>query len=146
MTPQQWIYRKMICVECHQEIYGQLTRKICTDFSEKFLYICPQCGKKGCLTRDQLWLPNGVVRKNVPDFLIKTLPAILPEGVKLCEHCGEPGTQSHHWAPKEIFGAEEAARWPQSDLCRKCHDIWHKTIESFYTNKARAIIEERQLA
>lgn len=46
-----------------------------------------------------------------------------------CERCGARGVETHHWAPKEWFGKEEAERWPMGELCRTCHRVWHWAAE-----------------
>jgi hypothetical protein len=45
-----------------------------------------------------------------------------------CERCGDPATESHHWAPVAIFGWDIANSYPQSWLCRDCHTTWHTTM------------------
>lgn len=45
-----------------------------------------------------------------------------------CERCGALGTELHHWAPRDAFGAVEADGWPTSWLCRPCHQLWHRTM------------------
>lgn len=46
-----------------------------------------------------------------------------------CERCGSAaGTQLHHWAPRAIFGAREADRWPTANLCPPCHSLWHRLM------------------
>lgn len=52
----------------------------------------------------------------------------LRDGVTIpaCERCeSTEGTQLHHWAPRAIFGAIEAERWPTAYLCPACHSVWH---------------------
>ena len=46
-----------------------------------------------------------------------------------CEHCGDEtsGVELHHWAPFSVFDLD-AANWPTSYLCRKCHRLWHSRI------------------
>jgi hypothetical protein len=34
--------------------------------------------------------------------------------------------ENHHWAPQSLF--PDAHRWPQSWLCRKCHNRWHQLV------------------
>lgn len=45
----------------------------------------------------------------------------------ICEVCGQPGAEEHHWAPKHIFRAD-AERWPKSYLCKQHHDEWHARV------------------
>jgi hypothetical protein len=47
--------------------------------------------------------------------------------VRACEvlECAELGAEEHHWAPRSLFA--DANRWPTSKLCKKHHELWHKT-------------------
>lgn len=45
-----------------------------------------------------------------------------------CEVCGQFGTQLHHWAPRGVFGFDEATHWPTSYLCVPCHSDWHRRM------------------
>ncbi len=128
-----WIHRRMVCNTCGRECLAALTRQIFRDLSEHFLYVCPLCGKKGCLNHTQLYLPNVAIEKNLTPDQIKGLPVITPEGIGVCARCGKPGVQSHHWAPQAIF--KDPWAWPMSDLCVGCHREWHTTLEAYYAAK-----------
>lgn len=44
-----------------------------------------------------------------------------------CEVCGDTsGVERHHYAPRHIFGFDEADRWPTGMLCVGCHRRWHQ--------------------
>lgn len=45
-----------------------------------------------------------------------------------CDHCGHMGggVERHHWAPRAIFPDPE--QWPTANLCRQCHQLWHRTM------------------
>jgi len=46
-----------------------------------------------------------------------------------CIRCGgRDGVQNHHWAPRIIFGFEDAESWPQAPLCQSCHSEWHQKM------------------
>lgn len=61
---------------------------------------------------------------------IEELPVLRDERpATTCERCGARGVETHHWAPKEWFGPEEAERWPTAELCRTCHQVWHWAAE-----------------
>jgi len=50
-----------------------------------------------------------------------------------CAVChSRTGTEEHHFAPRHIFGWEEAERWPKAYLCKACHDKWHQAIAVHY--------------
>lgn len=42
------------------------------------------------------------------------------------------GTELHHFAPRHIFGTEEAERWPKEYLCVKHHRVWHESVAMHY--------------
>lgn len=44
-----------------------------------------------------------------------------------CEVCRADGAENHHWAPFHFFG-DEGDHWPQSFLCRSCHQRWHDFV------------------
>jgi hypothetical protein len=46
-----------------------------------------------------------------------------------CARCGAWGTELHHFAPRDIFGFDEAALWPTAYLCPRCHAHWHTTMQ-----------------
>jgi hypothetical protein len=45
-----------------------------------------------------------------------------------CAVCDQPGAELHHFAPKHIFGAAEAERWPLAYLCFEHHGEWHRRM------------------
>lgn len=47
-----------------------------------------------------------------------------------CVRCGAFGAQLHHFAPRALFGPEEAELWPTAWLCQGCHDYWHRIINA----------------
>ena len=60
--------------------------------------------------------------------------------VQPCARCSSTtGTELHHWAPRAVFGFNEADRWPQSYLCVSCHNIWHQEMR-----KARGVSLPRE--
>lgn len=61
---------------------------------------------------------------------IEALPVIMPDASNRCVRCGKRESELHHWAPKEIFGKDEAETWPKDYLCVPCHILWHDTINS----------------
>ena len=46
----------------------------------------------------------------------------------LCEHCGAPGVETHHWAPRSLFRDHNA--WPTAQLCPACHALWHDVMRA----------------
>ena len=68
------------------------------------------------------WLPNRPA---------DGLPVVLDERTSRppCARCGAFGTELHHFAPRSIFGTDEAEMWPTSWLCQDCHDYWHRMMK-----------------
>jgi hypothetical protein len=59
------------------------------------------------------------------------LPVVLDERTSRppCVRCGGFGTDLHHFAPRAIFGTDEAEMWPTAWLCPDCHDYWHRMMK-----------------
>ena len=59
------------------------------------------------------------------------LPIVLDERTSRppCARCGAFGTELHHFAPRAIFGGDEAEMWPTAWLCPDCHDYWHRMMK-----------------
>jgi hypothetical protein len=45
-----------------------------------------------------------------------------------CAVCGELAAELHHWAPRSMFGKDEAELWPRSWLCTTHHQQWHNVM------------------
>jgi hypothetical protein len=45
-----------------------------------------------------------------------------------CEHCGAPGVEAHHWAPRSLF--RDYNTWPTAQLCKACHALWHDVMRA----------------
>ncbi|MFA5376913.1 MAG: hypothetical protein WC455_14280 [Dehalococcoidia bacterium] len=58
---------------------------------------------------------------------IESIPVEKTYSVELCEVCGRPGVEVHHWAPRHLFG-DECDSWPKSNLCKACHAKWHALV------------------
>ena len=76
-------------------------------------------------TELQKWIPLGESHESIPIWKIKDAPR--------CSRCGDRGAELHHWAPKEIFGEDEAELWPKDYLCVTCHRDWHGKINFYRT-------------
>jgi hypothetical protein len=92
--------------------------------------ICAVCGRNVKGTGQ--WVSHKVVPPEVTESLV-ILDNFVTQ-MPVCEVCGAPGVELHHWAPKELF-PETYERWPKSYLCKKHHDEWHQAV----TNPLRAL-------
>jgi hypothetical protein len=45
-----------------------------------------------------------------------------------CEHCGAPGVETPHWAPRSLF--RDYSTWPTAQLCPACHALWHEVMRA----------------
>lgn len=76
-----------------------------------------------------------------PGVNVETLPVLYDDrsAEYSCERCGAIGAELHHWAPKVVFGKDEANDWPKSWLCPACHEEWASKIahyfQQFYSRK-----------
>lgn len=74
------------------------------------------------------WTPHEYLLEHSVD--IETLEILSDQRVKTppCAVCGTRGSETHHWAPRHLFGAE-ADLWPTVRLCRRCHQRWYRVVE-----------------
>lgn len=99
--------------------------------------VCPNCGHN--LKGKGVWIKQD----KIPFEIMESLPTLSDYSLDLppCAVCGERGVQLHHWAPKELF-PETFEEWPQSYLCKKHHDEWHKAV----TNPFRQLRKQQEKA
>jgi hypothetical protein len=97
--------------------------------ARKFTWVCKSCNRQGCFG-DPFYIPNEKVLGHLTPEQIESLPIIMPDASNRCVRCGDRESELHHWAPKEIFGKDEAEGWPKDYLCVPCHLQWHDTINS----------------
>jgi hypothetical protein len=45
--------------------------------------------------------------------------------------CTTVGYEYHHFAPSNVFGFQDATRWPYLRLCKPHHTAWHQTMSGF---------------
>jgi hypothetical protein len=58
--------------------------------------------------------------------------------VERCYVCKEEcKPETHHLAPREMFG-DECERWPTVRVCRRCHECWHNVVNLYQERKAAA--------
>jgi hypothetical protein len=79
--------------------------------------VCPECHWNQAMKKEAF-------RQIVGDM---GFPRFDDEPYSLCEKCGAPYAEIHHWAPRYIFGID-ADKWPTSALCRSCHEEWHRKV------------------
>jgi hypothetical protein len=100
------------CHYCGCESWAWFRQVIATG-ARRTVPVCTTCGHMGESVKGSIVNPE-------------TLPQLEDRTSGTCEHCGASGTERHHWAPWHLFS--DADRWPTSELCRKCHREWHRTV------------------
>jgi len=101
-----------------------------------YTWVCSHCNTHGCCSTGErgaspFFISHEKVLLKLSPEEIELLPVIMPDATNRCIKCGNREAELHHWAPKEMFGAEEAELWPKDYLCVKCHLEWHETINFF---------------
>ena len=127
------IIRLLPCPKCGQITKQELVKRITTSGAEFYGRWCPVCkwwANPGTWISKELLIQHGLDLANIRTAIL--------DSSQRCSKCGLRGAELHHWAPKELFGANEAENWPKDYLCVSCHQTWHKTI-----NKKRLIADKR---
>lgn len=115
---------------CHQcGTKAQLFRRIFRNGKTHVTLRCSRC-LANCdpLERPFVPIPPGVTVETLPILYDARTPEYS------CERCGAIGAELHHWAPKVVFGENEAEDWPQSWLCPACHEEWANKIVHYFQN------------
>ena len=97
-------------------------RNVTASGASQVFDLCLKCGKNSNGTA--MYLPRKIT--GAPEQF-RVIADYRLSGEK-CAVCGEAGTEDHHFAPRHIFGVEEAELWPRSYLCVKHHKEWHNRI------------------
>lgn len=116
------------CLNCKRETKFVLHIHFSENGAQKFLWVCPVCNRHNPAADKQHFIPKELIEQNLTPEQIKNLPPILPPFYARCSVCGERGVSEHHWAPKSIFGKDEAEKWPKDFLCIKHHCEWHSKV------------------
>lgn len=116
------------CWACKSTTEFQLHVEVFINGSENFVWVCSKCRIRNPGHDQGMYIKAELVRQHLDDEEIASLPRILPTFYNRCSRCGNRGAESHHWAPTGIFGSEEASKWPQDYLCKRCHDEWHRLV------------------
>jgi hypothetical protein len=51
-------------------------------------------------------------------------------------NCIKTNKEIHHYAPKEVFGVEEAEKYVKGFLCDEHHKLYHDMVENFWFAEA----------
>lgn len=119
--------KKGQCSGCKITVDGVLHRHFRQNGAQDFMWICPRCNRRDPF-RTGLFIGKERVQQHLTTEEIEQLPVIVPEFYNRCVRCGSRDCELHHWAPRAIFGKDEAEQWPKDYLCKACHDEWHHKV------------------
>lgn len=126
-----------VCVHCTTTDAVRLRRKVLSNGANVFLWYCVRCNKHADSQRPfvstkqvDAWIREGKLKSvdNIPFAEHR----VRDEERDSCVVCGDPNGEYHHWMPKffaDIVGDFEY--WPQSPLCRSCHERWHNIVTPY---------------
>lgn len=98
----------------------------CSNGATQHKAYCANCRQKG----------GAIAHDALASFDLSCVEVIASHNQATCERCGMAGAETHHWAPYHLF--EDAHDWPTSQLCRRCHMLWHsKMTPSMNQNNIR---------
>lgn len=115
------------CENCNSNRRVILHRKQMASGAFHFCWMCSVCNFIHKV-EGRTWVAKWKVEKHFTAEEISNLPILPSEYQVSCVKCGAPVAQYHHWAPKGIFGLEEAEQWPGDYLCIPCHERWHLKV------------------
>lgn len=120
------------CVGCNIERRFILHIQLAANASQNFVWVCSVCNRRNPSStpenRTPYYISGDTVRQHLSEDQIQNLPVIMPDMFSRCVRCGSRDAELHHWAPKGIFGNDEAEMWPKDYLCKSCHDQWHRMV------------------
>ena len=88
----------------------------CSSGTTQHKAYCVNCRRRG----------GAIAHDTLTGFDLSCVEVITSHNQATCERCGSVGAETHHWAPYHLF--DDAHQWPTSNLCRRCHMLWHETV------------------
>lgn len=136
MEETRIIEKSKYCQRCKNETTAVLVRTISTSGVSMVYWCCKTC--KRSISAPTQWIKHDLLQKYKID------PASLPVAEdyspgQVCAVCRKTGTEYHHFAPKHLFGEDEAEKWPTAYLCKPHHDEWHQRVDKIRGNHGRAV-------
>jgi hypothetical protein len=124
------IERIAVCTLCAEETSQVIGKTLTASRAEVFSWFCTECRKIQQSKHGGYYIPKDEIRSHVENKggSLGDIPVFDVKEAPRCERCGRRGAELHHWAPREIFGDEEAELWPKDFLCVTCHLDWHGKI------------------
>ena len=105
-------------------------RSINANESEYYVRVCSECER---VIDGESWVKKHKVSQWIHLSRVPTIQDLRLDIRCSYSGCMSRGYEDHHWAPKSIFGAKEAEKWPIDPLCKAHHDMWHDAMtEGFH--------------
>ena len=114
------------CKRCGAETRQEISCRVVGNGAEHFGWWCLRCRWWTERSGGGIWISRTALE--IAGVDASAAPVVERLGQPRCARCGARGAEEHHWAPKGLFGGDEAERWPRDFLCKRCHDLWHRTV------------------
>lgn len=135
-TPAPAAVRRARCTNQHTASSGRLWTRgndeslgviICADGRPQYKLRCRACNTTGSPVGRSLLEAWGYTPDSLEWHQVNEARQYDPCSVK---DCATTPTEYHHFAPRNIFGAE-ADEWPYLPLCRPHHVEWHQRMDGY---------------
>jgi len=116
------------CLLCKTNTTAVLHLRVLQNNAETFVWCCSSCNRFNPFGQRDHFISKEKVQAFLTPEQIAALPVLMPDASNRCARCGDRECELHHWAPKGIFGNDEAEKWPKDYLCKVCHACWHQLV------------------
>ena len=114
------------CPQCQRLTRQEVSRQVSANLAERFGWWCLECHRWTPSKNGGYWIAKETLLAQGVDLALVRVVEVVK--APRCAKCGARGAELHHWAPRAMFGTEEADRWPTDHLCKTCHDEWHRLV------------------
>ena len=114
------------CHRCKKETPQEVSRRISASAADHFGWWCLECKWWTTSKAGGIWIAKELLLTAGVDIDAVRVAEIAD--AHRCAKCGSRGAELHHWAPRAIFGPDEADHWPKDYLCKACHAEWHAKV------------------
>ncbi len=137
-----------ICKRCNSSDNVKLRKQYAVNGAEQFTWYCTACNRIADnqtpfvkKEKVQAWVQAG----KLPS--LECVPVANDyRNNAVCEVCGQPGGEYHHWLPQCFHDdVPDAGRWPGAMLCKSCHDLWHETVTPFLPGRGKTEAGQRTI-
>ena len=116
-----------VCRTCKIQTEATLYRGVRESGALFYCWKCNRCECQGPFG-GPLYISKDKVESHLTEIQLYNLPVLPARFEQRCSKCGERGAELHHWAPRALFGKDEADQWPKDYLCVTCHRRWHQLV------------------